>query len=769
MVRITANEKSLLFTFTNSNHYFQNGTVEVPKNSLALIVDDSDMASFKKSASNDLFISASYTELGMSKAELISWFEENGFSEGGSGGGLTPEEAQEMIDESVSGKADTSALTVFFDGVEYNSNNKTIDFYNGNVLKDSIDATDFIKDGMVDNVSISGGNLVITFNTDAGKEDIEIPLIDIFNPNNYYTKTVTDGLLDAKVDVTAYTAYTSSTETALNGKASQTDLETVSGDVATKLATSDFNTYTAATDTVISSKASQTDLNTVSGDVATKLSTSDFNTYSGGVDTALQGKADASDLANYVETSAFTAYTSATDTALNGKASQTDLETVSGNVDTISGDVETINLALADKADTTAVTEAISEAVSGKTDLSAFTAFTSSTETALNDKLAINDFNTYSGGVDTELSNKADASALADKVDLTAYTAYTSATDTVLQGKADVSDLADKVDLTAYTAYTAATETTINGKASQTDLNTVSGAVDTLSGQLADKADTTAMTTALADKLDVSTFETYSGDVDTALSGKASQSDLNTLSGDVIDIQTALQGKADTSDLANYVEVTAYTAYTAATDTALSGKASQTDLNTVSGDVATVSGSVANKQDILVSGTNIKTINNTSLLGSGNIDIQGGGGQTVTSVTQAEYDALVVKDPDTFYIISDATGSTITIDPSLDSGSTNAVANSAITIAIDAKADTTAMTQALSSKVDVSAYTAYTAATDTVLSGKASQTDLNTVSAATASNTTALGGYSLWKGTQAQYDAIVTKDEDTIYFIVNNS
>lgn len=31
------------------------------------------------------------------------------------------------------------------------------------------------------------------------------------------------------------------------------------------------------------------------------------------------------------------------------------------------------------------------------------------------------------------------------------------------------------------------------------------------------------------------------------------------------------------------------------------------------------------KQATLVSGTNIKTINNTSILGSGNIDIQGGG------------------------------------------------------------------------------------------------------------------------------------------------
>ena len=41
-------------------------------------------------------------------------------------------------------------------------------------------------------------------------------------------------------------------------------------------------------------------------------------------------------------------------------------------------------------------------------------------------------------------------------------------------------------------------------------------------------------------------------------------------------------------------------------------------------DISTWSG----KQDALVSGTNIKTINNTSILGSGNIDIQGGGGST---------------------------------------------------------------------------------------------------------------------------------------------
>lgn len=39
----------------------------------------------------------------------------------------------------------------------------------------------------------------------------------------------------------------------------------------------------------------------------------------------------------------------------------------------------------------------------------------------------------------------------------------------------------------------------------------------------------------------------------------------------------------------------------------------------------TARGSLATKQDALISGTNIKTINNESLLGSGNITIQGGG------------------------------------------------------------------------------------------------------------------------------------------------
>ena len=78
-------------------------------------------------------------------------------------------------------------------GGAYNSTLKSLEFKDkDNTLLFSIDATAFIKDGMVTNVAIVNGNLVITFNTDSGQEPISIPITDIFNPNNYYTKNDID-------------------------------------------------------------------------------------------------------------------------------------------------------------------------------------------------------------------------------------------------------------------------------------------------------------------------------------------------------------------------------------------------------------------------------------------------------------------------------------------------------------------------------------------------------------------------------------------------
>ena len=107
----------------------------------------------------------------------------------------------------------------YFDGAEYNSTDKKIYFKKGNdiISAATIDATDFIKDGMVSNVEITSGSgayvgqqvLKITFNTDAGQSPIEIPLTDIFDPSNYYSKNDIDGM--NLINASTFSAHTADT------------------------------------------------------------------------------------------------------------------------------------------------------------------------------------------------------------------------------------------------------------------------------------------------------------------------------------------------------------------------------------------------------------------------------------------------------------------------------------------------------------------------------------------------------------------------------
>ena len=112
------------------------------------------------------------------------------------------------------------SLADVFADVLYDSQTKHINFYGKGDTSHTtvlayVDATDFVVDGMVSNVevksvTISGTPttcLVITFNSDAGKQDINIPISQIFDASNYYTKSEVD--------------------TALSGKASTSSLATV--------------------------------------------------------------------------------------------------------------------------------------------------------------------------------------------------------------------------------------------------------------------------------------------------------------------------------------------------------------------------------------------------------------------------------------------------------------------------------------------------------------------------------------------------------------
>lgn len=249
MITLSKSGNTITFTFDENSGYLQNGAIEVPLNSLSLITDESDMATFRKSASNDIFVSARYEEFGMSKSDLETWYKNNmvGSTGGGGGGGVTPQEVEEMIDEAVSGKADSvSAVS----SAEYVSSSTTIDFKNidGDVIS-SIDASAFVIDGMIDDVridTISGETyLVIDFNTASGKEDIEIPISDIFDADNYYTKNEVDSAISAATDDMA-------TETWVNNQGFLTEHQSLSAYSTTEEMNAAISTATSGKqDTII--------------------------------------------------------------------------------------------------------------------------------------------------------------------------------------------------------------------------------------------------------------------------------------------------------------------------------------------------------------------------------------------------------------------------------------------------------------------------------------------------------------------------------------
>ena len=234
-------------------------------------------------------------------------------------------------------------------------------------------------------------------------------------------------------------------------------------------------------------------------------------------------------------------------------------------------------------AATNALAEAVAEELSAKTDVSAFTAYTSSTETALSGKLDTSVFETYSGNVDTALASKF-AGATWNSTDKKIYFYdNASATGTAL-------------------AYIDGTDFVKDGF-----LESVTIENKTISGESVPCL--------------VFIWNTDAGiqETDIPLSG--------------------------IFDPTNYVDVSTFTAYTAATDATLSGKASQSDLNTLSG---TVTAHTANtdihvttsdkstwnaKQDALVSGTNIKTVGGNSLLGSGDVPFPPGMTASVSGTT----------------------------------------------------------------------------------------------------------------------------------------
>lgn len=456
-----------------------------------------------------------------------------------------------------------------------------------------------------------------------------------------------------------------------------------------------------------------------------KVSTSDFNTYSGSVDTAL-----------------------------NSKASQTDLNALSGTVT-----AHTSNTSIHVSPEQIAAWNAKSDFSGNYNDLSNKPTIPSKTSDLTNDS----DFAT-TGDVQTATNDMATKTWVGQQGYLTQH-----------------QDISGKLDVSAFNTYSGSVDTTINSKASQASVDALNGVVT------AHTASTTIHVTA-QDKTNWNNKSDFSGDYNDLVnkptiptvptSNTAFTNDAGYITID------AISGKVDT---------TTYNTYTAATDTAIDGK-----------------------QATLVSGTNIKTINNESILGSGNITIEGGGGKAVVggrgiSVTSGE-----TADTVSFNLpISAGTSSDSIIGgyfgnksmsqygfafgdnaKCMNSGSacmafgSNVTANSRGSFVTGCYNEGTNEAQAVFGRYSVNnkANGTFGDSGNTLFSvgnGTSSArhnafeirqngdiylndgSKLQDTVSATAANTTALGGLKLVKLSQSEYDALATKDSNTLYVIVN--
>ena len=233
--------------------YPDNGTLVFGPNTVILVTDESDMVTFRSASNFDVLFSGLINNItidgeSVTKDNIVEKFQAI----------ANVDSRLEQIETEVALKANSADLLTLFDSAEYNSQTKKIVFKHGDTVLVQIDATDFIKDGMVSNVEIVDNKLVISFNTDSGKENIEIPLSEIFNPNDYYTKAQIDAKeqsvnasIALKANITDLNAETTARQDADTALQSNIDAKANAEDVYDKqTANSTFATQTVVNEEI---------------------------------------------------------------------------------------------------------------------------------------------------------------------------------------------------------------------------------------------------------------------------------------------------------------------------------------------------------------------------------------------------------------------------------------------------------------------------------------------------------------------------------------
>ena len=597
MINIQKTGNAIVVDFTDNDKYLNNGTIEVAPNELMVVIDESNMATFKKMSNGDTLFGQLIDQIkiqgeNVTKDNIIEKFGTIGFSissGGGEGGGAV---------SSVNGQTGDVVITATSLGA---------------ITKADADTLYAAKSDLNSKANIS--------------------TVEALSTEVAANRTATTALTSK---VNEDSEKIASLDTEMDNKANSADVPTntqfdnLAGEVANKADKTSVYTKAEADEKF----ATNVELNHVKAELATKADTSSLNDYA--LKSEITGLATKEELADYQPIGDY-----ATTTQLNSKqdtlVSGQNIKTINGqsvigegNIDitgggTIDSELSTdsenavqnkvITNALNDKASKTELSN-VSTSKADKTDVytkqEVDTKFT-------NTQSQINQIST-----DTAATNAEVQTLKTDKQDtLVSGTNIKTINGQSLLGEGNIEIQQSELPIASADTLggvKVGTGLSINSEsgvlsANSPEWNNISGKPE----------DIVNITERLASKLDTATYNSEKSSFATKdeLNSKADASAIADMA-----TQTWVQGQGYLTEVpSDYVTNSELTE-------GLAGKqdkgdyALKSDLNTLATkeELATKAdaSALSSKQDTLVSGTNIKTINGDSILGSGNLVIQSG-------------------------------------------------------------------------------------------------------------------------------------------------
>ena len=620
MLTITKQNNALIVKGDGNGFYPDNGTNSYPLNSISVVIDESDMATFRSAANNDVLFSGLIQDITIegekvTKDNIIEKFDAVANGAQGGGGDVTQAQLDEV--RAIAQDADTKAdaVTLRIGNVETQMNDKQDTLVSGVNIK-TINSQSILGSG---DLAISGGDV-----TQAQLDEVKAIAQDA----------------DTKAD--AVTSRIQNVETQMGNKqdtlVSGTNIKTInsqsilgSGDLTISGVSEEQAQEIAkipTLETELAQKANVSDVPTVQSD--NKGNSQNF-IYSNEDDekhrviakVGITPDTDGMNL-NYTFWGAAMGYydqiPSATTSAAGvmSAADKTKLDSIpetipsQSEIDGIAANVSTLQTDMMGKQDTL---------VSG-TNIK-----------TINGNSILGEGNLVIEGGDVDLSNYYNKTEVDTKLDAKQNTLVSGTNIKTINGESVLGEgnieVAKKTDIPSTDNLATKDELT---------------AVETVANNADTKADAATSR--------VESVETSLGNKqDTLVSG----TNIKTINGE------SVLGEGN-------IEISDYY-----TKTEADGKfATITGFNEQAADISALQTSMDGKQPTLVSGTNIKTINSQSILGEGNLEVTIPDATTATSGamsaadktkldsisnewtgTQQEYDALTTKDNNTIYYVTE--------------------------------------------------------------------------------------------------------------------